>query len=92
MIQTSQLIEEDESGHTGILFFIVPAQDTIEMNQNEVYGISTDGIETTPNEVHGASIDGKETTSSAVYGAAFDHSTKVLSGPLHPYSREDTNI
>ena len=28
-------------------------KDTIEMNQNEVYGVSTDGIETTPNEVYG---------------------------------------
>ena len=25
------------------------------MNQNEVYGVSTDGIETTPNEVYGVS-------------------------------------
>ena len=30
-------------------------KDTIEMNQNEVYGVSTDGIETTPNEVYGVS-------------------------------------
>ena len=30
-------------------------KDTIETNQNEVYGASTDGIETTPNEVYGVS-------------------------------------
>ena len=30
-------------------------KDIIEMNQNEVYGVSTDGIETTPNEVYGVS-------------------------------------
>ena len=29
--------------------------DTIEMNPNEVYGVSTEGIETTPNEVYGVS-------------------------------------
>ena len=31
-------------------------KDTIEMNQNEVYGsVIADGIETTPNEVYGVS-------------------------------------
>ena len=30
-------------------------KDTIEMNPNEVYGVSTDGIETIPNEVYGVS-------------------------------------
>ena len=45
-------------------------KDTIEMNQNEVYGVSTDGIETTPNEVYGVSTDGIETTPNEVYGVS----------------------
>ena len=41
-------------------------KDTIEMNPNEVYGVSTDGIETTPNEVYGIGTDGIETTPNEV--------------------------
>ena len=42
-------------------------KDTIEMNPNEVYGVSTNSIETTPNEVYGVSTDGIETTPNEVY-------------------------
>ena len=45
-------------------------KDTIEMNPNEVYGVSTDGIETTPNEVYGIGTDGIETTPNEVYGVS----------------------
>ena len=54
-------------------------KDTIEMNSNEVYGVSTDGIETTPNEVYGVGTDGIETTPNAVYGV----STHPLQGHVY---------
>ena len=54
-------------------------KDTIETNQNEVYGASTDGIETTPNEMYGVSTDGIETTPNEVYGV----STHPLQGHVY---------
>ena len=50
----------------------VTVQDTIEMKQNEVYGISAAGIETTSSKVYGVSSDDIETTPNVVYGTAFD--------------------
>ena len=61
-----------------------PIKDTIEMNQNEVYGVSTDGIETTPNEVYGVSTDGIETTPNEVYG--------VSSHPFQGHVYEDVKF
>ena len=48
---------------------IITDENFIEMTNNEVYGIRTDGIETTPNVVYGIRADGIETTANdEVYG------------------------
>ena len=59
-------------------------KDTIEMNRNEVYGVSTDGIETTPNEVYRVSTDGIETIPDKVY--------VVSTHPLQGHVYEDVNF
>ena len=51
---------------------IITDENFIEMTNNEVYGIRTDGIETTPNEVYGFRTDGIETTPNVVYGIRAD--------------------
>ena len=52
-------LEHDKQKMSGYRSTVTPTKwhvkDTIEMKQNEVYGISTDCIETTPNEVFGVS-------------------------------------
>ena len=66
------LVEHGKQKGSGYRSTVTPTKryvkDTIEMNQNEVYGVITDGIETTPNEVYGVSNDGIETTPNEVYG------------------------
>ena len=53
------LLEHGKQKGSGYRSTVTPTKwyvkDAIEMNQNEVYGVSTDGIETTPNEVYGVS-------------------------------------
>ena len=53
------ILECDNQKTSGYRSTVTPSiqylKDTIEMNPNEMYGVSTDGIETTPNEVYGVS-------------------------------------
>ena len=70
------ILECDNQKTSGYRSTVTPSiqylKDTIEMNPNEMYGVSTDGIETTPNEVYGVSTDGIETTPNEVYGVSTD--------------------